>query len=366
MWRESLRKEFVLSVLRVGLIAAVSVLTFKLMINVIDPTRKQKTKAKEQAERTLQRIGMSNLKNVLTEYELTIASQLVNPEEIDIKWSDIAGLDDLIDELKATVILPMKVPQLSYYSKLHEPPKGVLLYGPPGVGKTMVAKATAKEAGARFINLDISALTDKWYGETQKLATAVFTLAIKIQPCIIFIDEIDSFLRKRETHDHEATSMMKAQFMVLWDGLISNNNCSVIVMGATNRPNDVDSAIRRRMPATFHIRLPNLHQRLRILNLILSYESLSHGVDLYEIASLCETFSGSDIKELCRAAAMIRVKELSRLHSGSMFSDNTEFEHLMLNLRPINKNDFLSAIEKIKKTKLSANNAEFVDAVDYD
>ncbi|OTF74963.1 ATPase family AAA domain-containing protein 1-like protein, partial [Euroglyphus maynei] len=274
---DSLRRELAIAVLRVGLIAAASYLTVKWMINAIDPTRKQKSKAKEKAEKTLQRIGISSYKNVLTEYELTIASQLINPEELEISWNDIAGLDDIIDELQTTVILPLKVPNLTTYSKLHEPPKGVLLYGPPGVGKTMVAKATAKEAGARyatakeagarysffhffhlshfeyflhffqnrFINLDISALTDKWYGESQKLAAAVFTLAIKIQPCIIFIDEIDSFLRKRETHDHEATSMMKAQFMVLWDGLISNNNCSVIVMGATNRPNDVDNAIRR-------------------------------------------------------------------------------------------------------------------------
>lgn len=97
----------------------------------------------------MQRLGISQFKNSLSEYELTIASQLVNPDEIEISWKDIAGLDDIIDELKATVILPMKVPNLYNYSKLHEPPKGVLLYGPPGVGKTMIAKATAKEAGAR-------------------------------------------------------------------------------------------------------------------------------------------------------------------------------------------------------------------------
>ena len=104
---------------------------------------------------------------------------------------------------------------------------GILLTGPPGCGKTMIAKATAKEAGARFINVDVSSLTDKWYGESQKLAGAVFSLAKKIQPCIIFIDEIDSFLRVRETNDHEATAMMKAQFMQLWDGLNSENQCMV-------------------------------------------------------------------------------------------------------------------------------------------
>ena len=86
---------------------------------------------------------------ILNDYEMTIASQLVNPEEIEIQWSDIAGLDDVIDEIKTTVILPLQCPNLYNCSRLFEPPKGVLLYGPPGVGKTMVAKATAKEAGAR-------------------------------------------------------------------------------------------------------------------------------------------------------------------------------------------------------------------------
>lgn len=100
-----------------------------------------------------------------------------------------------------------------------------------GVGKTLIAKATAKEAKTQFINLDLSILTDKWYGESQKLTAAVFSLAVKLQPCIIFIDEIDSFLRSRNQHDHEATAMMKAQFMSLWDGLITDPNCTVIVMG---------------------------------------------------------------------------------------------------------------------------------------
>ena len=102
-----------------------------------------------------------------------------------------------------------------------------------------------REAGARFLNLDISSLTDKWYGESQKLAGAVFTLAAKLQPCIIFIDEIDSLLRVRDQHDHEATAMIKAQFMQLWDGLTTDPACTVLVMGATNRPRDVDKAILR-------------------------------------------------------------------------------------------------------------------------
>lgn len=219
-----------------------------------------------------------------------------------------------------------------------------------------MSDTNVNELPHRFINLDISALTDKWYGESQKLAAAVFTLAIKIQPCIIFIDEIDSFLRRRETHDHEATSMMKAQFMTLWDGLISNKNCLVIVMGATNRPYDVDNAIRRRMPATFHITLPNLEKRVQILQLILSSEYLDGDVDLRKLASLTEGFSGSDLKELCRLSAMLRVKEISDRINDTNVND------YITNLRPINMKDFCTALANINRMKIQ--NPETFDNYD--
>ncbi|XP_042623378.1 outer mitochondrial transmembrane helix translocase-like [Cyprinus carpio] len=209
-------------------------LTIKWMADAIDPTRKQKAKAQKQAEKLMQEIGVKKIK--LSEYEMSIAPHLVDPLTMQITWHDIAGLDEVITELKDTVILPIQKRHLFQGSRLLQPPKGVLLYGPPGCGKTLIAKATAKEAGFRFINLQPSTLTDKWYGESQKLAAAVFSLAIKLQPSIIFIDEIDSFLRSRSSSDHEATAMMKAQFMSLWDGLDTDVNCQVIIMGATNRP----------------------------------------------------------------------------------------------------------------------------------
>ena len=120
---------------------------------------------------------------------MSIASQLVDPGEINVKFEDVAGQGELVTELRQAVIIPLQKRHLFAGSDLMTSPKGVLLHGPPGCGKTMLAKATAREAGARFINLDIASLTDKWYGESQKLAGAVFTLAKKIQPCIIFIGE---------------------------------------------------------------------------------------------------------------------------------------------------------------------------------
>ena len=126
--------------------------------------------------------------------------------------ADVGGLDDIIDELKESVIYPLTMPQLySHAGSLLSAPSGVLLFGPPGCGKTMLAKAVARESGARFINLHISTLTEKWYGDSNKLVRAVFSLARKLQPTIIFIDEIDAILGTRRSGEHEASGMVKAE-----------------------------------------------------------------------------------------------------------------------------------------------------------
>lgn len=132
---------------------------------------------------------------------------------MDVRFSDIAGLEEIISSLQESVIYPLLYPSIFSTSTLLSAPKGVLLYGPPGCGKTMLAKALAKESGATFINIAASVLTNKWFGESNKLVAGLFRLARKTQPSIVFIDEIDSFLRERDRGDHEATGMMKAEFM---------------------------------------------------------------------------------------------------------------------------------------------------------
>ena len=139
--------------------------------------------------------------------EIVFFSFLNNP-------TDIGGLDPIVSSLRESVIYPLLYPNLfTSSSSLLGAPKGVLLFGPPGCGKTMLAKALAKESGATFINIAASVLTNKWYGESNKLVAGLFSLARKTQPSIIFIDEIDSFLRDRTKGDHEVTGMMKAEFM---------------------------------------------------------------------------------------------------------------------------------------------------------
>ncbi|XP_034474729.1 ATPase family AAA domain-containing protein 1 [Drosophila innubila] len=345
--------QIVTQLVRIGIVAAVTYFCAKWLINSMDPTNKAKKKAKEIAQKQLKKLyGMvdkdSKLKlSDFNSYELMIASHLVAPMDIEVSWADIAGLDAIVQELRESVVLPVRHSDLFQHSQLWKPPKGVLLYGPPGCGKTLIAKAIAKEACMRFINLDVAVLTDKWYGESQKLAAAVFTLAHKLQPCIIFIDEIESFLRVRATGDHEATAMMKTQFMILWDGLISNSSCSVLVLGATNRPQDLDKAILRRMPAQFHIGPPLERQRLAILQLILRHEHLNSSVDLKRLASLTSGYSGSDLRELCRQASIYRVR-------GLLGGDgNADEEHkLDENELVISMDDLLKSLVTMKLSKL--------------
>ncbi|KAB0389687.1 hypothetical protein E2I00_009402 [Balaenoptera physalus] len=318
------RNEVVGLIFRLTIFGAVTYFTIKWMVDAIDPTRKQKVEAQKQAEKLMKQIGVKNVK--LSEYEMSIAAHLVDPLNMHVTWSDIAGLDDVITDLKDTVILPIKKKHLFENSRLLQPPKGVLLYGPPGCGKTLIAKATAKEAGCRFINLQPSTLTDKWYGESQKLAAAVFSLAIKLQPSIIFIDEIDSFLRNRSSSDHEATAMMKAQFMSLWDGLDTDHSCQVfeMVVGI-----GMSSAI---------IIFKSIH--------IYRICKVDRHVDLLEVAQETDGFSGSDLKEMCRDAALLCVREY--------VNSTSEDSHDEDEIRPVQQQDLHRAIEKMKKSKDAA------------
>lgn len=253
----------------------------------------------------------------LNTYEQTIAMEVVAPEEIPITFEDIGGLDLIIEELKESVIYPLTLPHLySHSSSLLSAPSGVLLYGPPGCGKTMLAKALAHESGACFINLHISTLTEKWYGDSNKLVNAVFSLARKLQPSIVFIDEIDAVLGQRRSGEHEASGMVKAEFMTHWDGLASSKGTEpqrICILGATNRIEDIDEAILRRMPKKFPIGLPSASQRHNIFSLILRGTKIDkQNFNLDYLVRVSAGMSGSDIKEACRDAAMGPVREFIR------------------------------------------------------
>ncbi|KAI0770644.1 AAA-domain-containing protein [Fomes fomentarius] len=308
--------------------------TLRWAIDTLSPVERKEVKQK--SLKALESLGHKDLK--LDEYESQIASEIIHPDDIEVGFSDIGGLEPIISSLRESVIFPLRFPHLFSSSALLGAPKGVLLFGPPGCGKTMLAKALAKESGATFINIAASVLTNKWYGESNKLVAGLFSLARKAQPSIVFIDEIDSFLRERTKGDHEVTGMMKAEFMTLWDGLTSSTD-RILVLGATNRPNDIDSAILRRMPKRFSVGLPDVEQRQKILTLMLKDTPLEEGFSIRLLAEQSEGLSGSDLKELCRNAAMRPMRELMREADGND-EKLTQIQNSGFKLRPLTIEDF--------------------------
>ncbi|WVY89403.1 hypothetical protein V8G54_034917 [Vigna mungo] len=312
--------------------AALSCLVLCIGIRQLDPNREASKKALHNKKEIAKRLGRPLVNT--NPYEDVIACDVINPDHINVEFNSIGGLKTTKQALYELVILPLRRPDLFSHGKLLGPQKGVLLYGPPGTGKTMLAKAIAKESGAVFINVRISSLMSKWFGDAQKLGAidgpqsplkqyygrradrgtmemaAIFSLAHKLQPAIIFIDEVDSFLGQRRQTDHEALLNMKTEFMALWDGFTTDKNAQVMVLAATNRPSELDEAILRRLPQAFEIGIPDKKERADILNVILKGERIEENIDFDHIAFLCEGYTGSDLFDLCKKAAYFPIREL--------------------------------------------------------
>jgi len=324
-------------------------------INSIQHGRISRSSLKK-LEHKIKKVHVSDQSVQLTETEMQIAEEIIDPDSLDVSFSDIGGLGEVKASLHELLILPIRRPELFAKKKLAATPKGILLYGPPGTGKTLLAKATAKECNVVFINLNWSSILSKWLGESEKLATAVFTLARKLQPCIIFIDEIDSFLRSRSSYDNEANSHIKAQFMSMWDGMNASDDMRIVVIGATNRPDDIDEAIKRRMPRRFFVDLPGPSQREDILRIILDDENLEHSFNYKYLADATEKYSGSDLKELCRAASYAPIRELvahERAGSSQHARDLDTAASDGQKARPLRMDDFVAAMQSVRPSNES-------------
>ena len=331
----------------------------RIMKRVLDPNAEARERSRGRRDAIIRRlhefgVPYESLEG-LTSAEEALLHDIVFPEDISSNFGSIGGLGGIKEAVRELVVYPLAYPEVfrsgdsgagDATAALLAPPKGVLLYGPPGTGKTMLAKALAKESGAVFLSLSPSSLLSKWLGETEQTARAVFTLARRVQPSVVFIDEIDGLFRERSNSEHEAHKNLKAEFMQLWDGLTTDADFNqVIVLGATNRPYDVDPAILRRMPRAFEVGLPNLSERVSILRTILAGVKIEDDFKFEEVAKVTVEYSGSDLKELCRAAMMQPAREAMRRarRQGGARTDS--------NIRPLTVADVLRARKEVNRTE---------------
>lgn len=273
-------------------------------------------------------------------------------ERPTVTYKDIGGLDIQKQEMREAVELPLT--QFQLYKQIGiDPPRGVLMYGPPGTGKTMLAKAVATEGGAAFLAIDASAIENKWLGESEKNAKAVFSLARRLAPCVVFIDEVDAVLSSREGGDdtsHGTLTSVKTTLMQEWDGLRTTTD-RVVVIGSTNRPYDLDEAALRRLPRRILVDLPDAATREAILRVTLRENRLEGDVDLAAVAERLKGYSGSDCKEICREAIVrISHEQAALLEAADTAARLGAAADAALDpppLRAANMADFDAALDKL-------------------
>ena len=264
-----------------------------------------------------------------------------------ITYEDIGGLGEQIHRIREMIELPLKHPQVFNHLGI-DPPKGVLLHGPPGTGKTLIAKAVANETHASFISTSGAEIHGKFYGESEARVREIFTQAEKNTPCIIFIDEIDAIAPNREEVTGEVEKRVVSQLLALMDGLEKMEQ--IVVIGATNRPNAIDPALRRggRFDREIEIGIPDEEGRYEILQIHIRGMPLTEDVDLRKLAGLTHGFTGADISELCKEAAM---KALRRVIPDIDFdADHISVE--ILERLFITMTDFLDALRFVEPSAL--------------
>jgi SpoVK/Ycf46/Vps4 family AAA+-type ATPase len=270
------------------------------------------------------------------EIEAAIEETIVG-EKPNVAWDDVAGLVAAKSALREAIILPMVRPDL--FKGARKPWKGIMLFGPPGCGKTLIAKAVATECDATFFNVSAAAIISKWLGESEKLVKELFEAAKEKMPSLVFIDEVDSIATERAAGEHDALRRVKTQLMQAMDGVTSKAEDRIVVLGATNIPWEIDAAFRRRFEKRIYVPLPDLEARQAIFKIHTKGVEHAPEVNFEELAMLSEGYSGADIALICREAIMMPVRELDA--AGALTDTSVQVRHVA-------KGDFTLAMEKIR------------------
>ena len=269
-------------------------------------------------------------------------------------FSGVGGLDEAVARLQEQAVLPLSSPRLLAHSRLLQAPSGVLLFGPPGTGKTLLASRLAQSTSATFLSLNPATLQNMYVGQSVRLTAAAFSLARKCAPCIMFFDEADGILPRRDGGghiSHHSTEFI-TNFLSCWEGLGAQEGGAaegkwVLVVAASNRPWAMDSAALRRLPCQLEVPMPSAAARASILRVLLAGERceealLREGGDA-RVAVLTENFSGSDLRELVKTAALVPVREAIGAGGGKGAS-----------VRPLGLVDLLHALGSVRPSGVKA------------
>lgn len=294
------------------------------------------------SEKTPGQSRIEGIKKKCNQHETRLLAGVVDPQNIKTGFEDVHASPESIEALKSMTTLSLLRPDAFEYGVLaNDRLTGLLLYGPPGTGKTLLAKAVAKESGATVLEVSGAQIYEKYVGEGEKMVRAVFSLAKKLSPCVVFIDEADAIFGSRGGSGNRNTHReIINQFLREWDGMDDN---SVFMMVASNRPFDLDDAVLRRLPRRLLIDLPIAKDRESILGIHLRNEALDESVNLATLSEQTPLYSGSDLKNLCVSAALAAVREeneLAEQHKG----DN---EFKLPEKRTLNVKHFDKAVAEI-------------------
>ncbi|XP_022172151.1 fidgetin-like protein 1 isoform X2 [Myzus persicae] len=274
------------------------------------------------------------LKNIDPKMVEMIRNEIIECKNL-ITWDDISGLQFAKNTIQESVIWPLLRPDI--FKGIRRPPKGILLFGPPGTGKTLIGKCIASQSNSTFFSISASTITSKWIGEGEKSVRALFAVARCHQPAVIFIDEIDSLLCQRSEQEHESSRKIKTEFLIQLDGAGTSDDDRILIIGATNRPQELDEAARRRLVKKLYIRLPDPQARKDMIKKLVNSENhVLSDDDLEKIASLSNGYSGADMKSLCQEASLGPIRSMSFDMINKIEADQ---------VRPINLQDFLSALK---------------------
>ncbi|MEE9377477.1 MAG: AAA family ATPase [Candidatus Lokiarchaeia archaeon] len=272
---------------------------------------------------------------------IDMISGTIVTESPNVKWNDIAGLENVKQAVREAIVLPIAKPEL--FTGARRPWSGILLFGPPGCGKTLLAKAAATECNATFFSASSADLLSKWLGESEKLISSLFKVARLKAPSLIFMDEIDSVATKRgEGSESGGERRVKTQLLSEIQGLKSTRDKILLVLGATNRPWDIDNAMLSRFEKRVHVPLPDLKARAGIFKIHTEgVDTALTDEDFVELGVRSEGYSGRDIANVCREVIMLPVRELDM--AGLLEDSDKEVK-----VRDITLQDFKKTLKKVK------------------